>query len=254
MKIAVLTDLQRWRDALDVELLAEDGPLSLASVFRLPEGLTTVGGSPDNDVSLAWELRPPARVGTFTYGDQVLLFTPDVQCPSVVDDLILSGTIRLGLETPSSIQIGPLRLLPRWQGGVVVEVRSSLAPARLDFGGLRWYPPQARGLLTGWLEGDLLRFDWQGQTYLWKTHREAGSWYVDFGDLTNGETTCPVGRRLHFGTSGEGRVILDFNRALTHPDGRTPFLPPPPPLNRLGVPLELGERHPHWALSLGSGI
>jgi uncharacterized protein (DUF1684 family) len=64
-----------------------------------------------------------------------------------------------------------------------------------------------------------------------------------FGDLTNGVESYGAGRFLYAEREKDGKVLLDFNRAVNPPCAFTPYAtcPLPPPENRLSVRIEAGE-------------
>ncbi len=75
-----------------------------------------------------------------------------------------------------------------------------------------------------------------------------GSLLVLFTDATSGVTTYAANRSLSVAAPGaDGRVVLDFTRAVNLPCAYTEFAtcPLPPAGNRLPFPVEAGERIPH---------
>ncbi|PPF86453.1 hypothetical protein C5E07_00460 [Pseudoclavibacter sp. RFBJ3] len=76
---------------------------------------------------------------------------------------------------------------------------------------------------------------------------EAGSLLVLFTDATSGLTTYAANRALSVSApDAEGRVTVDFNRAVNLPCAYTVFAtcPLPPAENRLPVGIEAGEKTP----------
>jgi len=75
-----------------------------------------------------------------------------------------------------------------------------------------------------------------------------GALFALFADATSGRTTYPAARQLAIAApETDGRVVLDFNRAVNLPCAYTDFAtcPLPPAGNRLPVAVEAGERIPH---------
>jgi hypothetical protein len=64
-----------------------------------------------------------------------------------------------------------------------------------------------------------------------------------FRDGTSAKTTYGAGRYLYTALPKDGRVTLDFNRAMNPPCAFTNFAtcPLPPPKNRLDLAVEAGE-------------
>jgi uncharacterized protein (DUF1684 family) len=77
--------------------------------------------------------------------------------------------------------------------------------------------------------------------------RADGALQVLFTDATSGVTTYPACRSLAIPEpAADGTVTLDFNRASNLPCAFTDYAtcPVAPAENRLGVPVEAGEKNP----------
>ena len=73
------------------------------------------------------------------------------------------------------------------------------------------------------------------------------TFFLVFGDATNGDSTYGAGRFLAVTQAEDAETVeLDFNRAYNPPCSLTPFAtcPIPPESNRLPFPIEAGERAP----------
>ena len=95
-----------------------------------------------------------------------------------------------------------------------------------------------------------IRFELDGQdlTLTAFNGHGPGTLSVLFTDATSGKTTYGANRSLTVGApDADGRVILDFNRAVNLPCAYTDLAtcPLPPSENRLGVAIEAGEQIPH---------
>ncbi|OLR92470.1 DUF1684 domain-containing protein [Actinokineospora bangkokensis] len=78
-----------------------------------------------------------------------------------------------------------------------------------------------------------------------------GGLSILFTDETSGVTTYGANRSLKTtAPDPDGRVLLDFNRAVNLPCAFTPYAtcPLPPEGNRLPFPVEAGEKTPHEAV------
>lgn len=66
-----------------------------------------------------------------------------------------------------------------------------------------------------------------------------------FADATSGVSTYSVGRFLYLAPGSDGKVVLDFNRAVIPPCGFNYNFncPLPPKQNRFAVPIEAGEKN-----------
>jgi uncharacterized protein (DUF1684 family) len=95
-----------------------------------------------------------------------------------------------------------------------------------------------------------IEFELEGATHRLTAFNGAtpGSLHVLFNDATSGVTTYAANRSIAVpAPDAEGRVVLDFNRAVNLPCAYTDFAtcPLPPAGNRLPVAVEAGERIPH---------
>jgi uncharacterized protein (DUF1684 family) len=95
-----------------------------------------------------------------------------------------------------------------------------------------------------------IEFELEGATHRLTAFNGAapGSLHVLFNDATSGVTTYAANRAVAVpAPDAEGRVVLDFNRAVNLPCAYTDFAtcPLPPAGNRLPVAVEAGERIPH---------
>jgi uncharacterized protein (DUF1684 family) len=95
-----------------------------------------------------------------------------------------------------------------------------------------------------------IRFELDGQdlTLTAFNGHAPGTLSVLFTDATSGKTTYAANRSLTVGApDADGRVTLDFNRAVNLPCAYTDLAtcPLPPAENRLTVAIEAGEQNPH---------
>ena len=95
-----------------------------------------------------------------------------------------------------------------------------------------------------------IRFELDGQdlTLTAFNGHAPGTLSVLFTDATSGKTTYAANRSLTVGApDADGRVTLDFNRAVNLPCAYTDLAtcPLPPAENRLTVAIEAGEQNPY---------
>jgi uncharacterized protein (DUF1684 family) len=76
---------------------------------------------------------------------------------------------------------------------------------------------------------------------------QGGGFFFNFHDLTSGTETYGAGRFLNTPGAENGKVVLDFNRAINPPCGYTEFAtcPLPPSMNYLQVAVRAGEKKFH---------
>ncbi|WP_084704351.1 DUF1684 domain-containing protein [Phaeacidiphilus oryzae] len=88
--------------------------------------------------------------------------------------------------------------------------------------------------------------DGEAREYTLHAFDDEGTLLLVFGDLTNGQDSYGAGRFLFVTPIGEGRALLDFNRAFVPPCGFSSEFncPMPPPQNRFPFRIEAGEKRP----------
>lgn len=157
-------------------------------------------------------------------------------------------------------------------GHDIVRPRHPGHPLRTAYHGTPAYDPDPRWVLTGryrpfapprqvtvgavvedlqhvYEAPGVVEFEAGGQTLQLTAFngRTPGALSVLFTDATSGVTTYPANRSLRVDPPDEqGRVILDFNRAVNLPCAYTGFAtcPLPPAGNHLPVAVEAGEKTP----------
>jgi hypothetical protein len=99
--------------------------------------------------------------------------------------------------------------------------------------------------------GDItFTLDEGGEAHAYTLHAfdDDGTLLLVFGDMTNGQETYGAGRFLFVTPLGDGRALLDFNRAFVPPCGFSAEFncPMPPAENRFPFRLPAGERNPRF--------
>jgi uncharacterized protein len=158
-------------------------------------------------------------------------------------------------------------------GHDIVRPRHPDTPLRLQFAGTPAYPPHPRWVVTGRfarfgkprpttigaaVDGMQHVYDASGQVEFELNGRplsltvfpgdDSRSPVVLFTDATSGVTTYAASRVLRLPPPGpDGRIVLDFNRAVNPPRAYTDLAtcPLPPPENRLPMAIEAGEKIPY---------
>lgn len=248
----------------------------LATVGRVDFGdraVLTVGRSPENDVVLSEPFVAERHLSVTVRGDSF-----EVQATSPEGLFTISGKpTRSAVVGPSAIGLGRLRLRLSHQGFPAVIVFDPESPRFKDVPTLRYYavdpsyrfvlPLRAnprpdtvvilstrgnkrRALRVGWFD-----FAVNGAPMSLEAHRllEPGVGdelvSVFFTDLTTGSETYPVGRYVDPEPLGDGRFVLDFNRAYNPACAFSDHYncPIPPEANHLQVPIPAGEMDPRVA-------
>lgn len=254
--------------------LSGDPSSYLATVGRVDFGdrtVLTVGRSPENEVVLKEPFVAERHLSVTVKGDsfEVKAVSPEAQ-------FTVSGKpLRFAVVGPSSIGVGRLRLRLSHQRFPAVIVFDPESPRFKDAPRLRYYAvdpsyrfvlplranPKAdtvvilstrgnrrRALRVGWFD-----FSVKGTPVSLEVHRLLepgvgdGSVSVFFTDQTTGSETYPVGRYVDPEPSGDGRFVLDFNRAYNPACAFSDHYncPVPPEANHLKVPIRAGEMDPH---------
>ena len=150
-----------------------------------------------------------------------------------------------------------------------IRLRDQNSPLRKDFAGLSWFPidPAYRVEATytpyekpkivdvASLVGDIdktpipgiVTFTLNGQEYKLEPFAEPGDpqfWFV-FRDLTSQKETYPAARFLYAPAPVNGKMMLDFNKAVNPPCAYNPYTtcPIPTEQNRLRTRIEAGETY-----------
>ncbi len=269
---AYVAEILAWRAERAERLRADDGWLTVAGLAWLQPGDNSFGSERTNAVILPSGSAPPVAGRFVLAGDSVRVVvlrgvpvtcngTPVVEMTLATDE---SGT-------PDVLVLNDLRFyVIKRTKGLGIRLRHLNAPARLNFRGLDYFPvdpswriearfvpydppkpvpiPSVVGTVDTLLARGYVEFEREGTI-----HRldpvtdspEDDELFFIFKDATSGEETYPPGRFLSAGAPRDGRVVLDFNRAVNPPCAYTEYAtcPLPPPQNALTVRVEAGERN-----------
>lgn len=269
------TQIDAWHAARIERLQAKEGWLSLVGLHWLVGGSSTVGKSADNDIELAIG---PAQLGVINVDQRgVILHLKNgqaAQFEGAIVDVAKDGSVHAALATdkdgsPSVVRLGDASFTvidrsPR----LALRVRDPNAQTRTKFKGIERFPvnPDYRivATLEAYEEPQMIevvtivgsveptpsigkaRFTLDGRDYgleLLLDEPDATSYFVIFGDRTNGRETYGMARFLYAERDGD-TVIVDFNKAYNPPCAFTPYAtcPMPPDGNRLDTRVEAGEK------------
>ncbi len=263
-----------WHAEREAQLAAENGWLTLIGRDWLKPGVNTLGSAPDSAVLLpAWAA--PAKAGAFVLEGTTVRFQPAPGSGLLLNGKPVTETL---LKTdadgrPDSFQAGRVRFfLIRRGDQIAVRIRDSENPARKSFKGVPRYPvdpawrleatfepyatPQVRaiptvlGTTTPMTAPGLLRFKAGGKELTLEPMLEEEDGHTElfiiFKDTTSSGGTYPAGRFLYADLAKNGKVILDFNRAINPPCAFTIFAtcPLPPKENQLPIAITAGEKDP----------
>ena len=270
---AYLAAVDAWHSDRVARLGASDGWLSLVGRDWLTPGENSLGSAPGSTVLLPVAVAP-AKAGLFLLeGGSVRLQ------PLPGSGLLLNGKpataaiLRADADgQPDILQVGRVRLhLIRRGSRFAIRLKDPETPALKAFHGVPRYPvdpvwrveaeftaypsPQVRAIPTvlGTTEPmkapGLLRFRVAGREVTLEPMLEEGDQpelFLIFKDATSGQGTYGAGRFLYADLPKNGKVILDFNRAINPPCAFTIFAtcPLPPKQNQLTIAIPAGEKDP----------
>ncbi len=260
--------IEKWRGEREAGLKADEGWLTLAGLHWLSDGVNRFGSAPDNAIVLPPSA--PAHAGEFEHGaGRTQVRIADGGAASAAGQPVQKREMAAGRK-PDVLQIGPLSMFviqrgERW----AVRVRDKESENRRSFKGLSWFPiderhrvvarfvppPSERRLWIPNVLGGASKMKSPG-TALFELHgRELGldavlegddakELFFIFRDETAGKESYASGRFLYAALPKDGKVILDFNKAVSPPCAYTPYAtcPLPPEQNVLPVRIEAGER------------
>lgn len=267
-------EFEAWKSERITRLRAEDGWLSLAGLLWLQEGDNSFGSAADN--TILFPEPAPAHVGVFTLregkvslvvaaGAKVFDRDPE-RGPVPVRSRVYPG---LSASDPEALELGPFRFYPIERSGrFAIRLKDMDSATRRNFSGIdcfsrdeAWrlegrfeaFDDSSRTLLVPSIIGTPTQTPWPGMVRFQVGAEEyqlavfgdtvEDSWTV-FADRTNGKETYGGGRFLVVESLGDGRVLLDFNKAYNPPCVFTPYAtcPLPPSRNRLAIRIEAGEK------------
>lgn len=272
-----LESLQAFRAQREQALRSPEGWMALVGLHWLETGAHSLGSDSGNAVRLAVgparlgriELLPDAmalrliladgvrvrRDGADATGGEILIHADKGEAPTRID---FDG--------------GSLGLIERG-GRYALRVRSPQAPTLQAFKDLNWFAPAPRFVTEARFEAHppgqtipivnvlgqveptpnpgRLVFELDGATHTLEALGEPeDSLFLIFADRSNRRESYGAGRFLYTDKVMDGRVLLDFNRAINPPCAYTEFstCPLPPPENRLRTHVTAGEaRYGHTA-------
>ena len=262
--------IEDWRAARLARLTIPDGWLTLIGRHPLAPGVNTVGTAEDNSIRLA---AGPPYLATVTLGaDRKVTLVPVPSALLEIDGARVRFAQELDYagEKPTRVTFGSANfyVMPRGEN-LYLRVRDTAAATLRDFAGIDYFP-----IDPAWrIEADWVPFDPPRQVNITNmigvtepapvpgkavfTHegRTVGLLPIDEGgdnlffvltDLTAGVETYEASRFLYAPRpkTGEGKIVLDFNRMQNPPCAFTTFAtcPLPPKENRLPFPVRAGEK------------
>jgi uncharacterized protein (DUF1684 family) len=270
-QVAYNDQIQAWREKRKAELLSEDGWLAVVGLYWLKQGSNSFGSDPANDIVLPSNLAP-ARLGRFEFDKGTLTLLVDVANAVLVNDQPVNRAKISSDETkkPDIIKVGDLNIYAIKRGERFgIRIKNKNSKQRREFTGLTWYPADERYRIAAQFVGyktpkeipianvlgdvsmmsspGYAIFEIGGMKQRLEPVIEGERLLFIFRDTTSGKSTYPAGRFLYADPAADGKVVLDFNRAINPPCAFTEFAtcPLPPKQNWLKVAINAGELNYH---------
>lgn len=266
-----VADNAQWRDARRDDLLTPDGWASLVGLHWIELKAHYLGSGPTNGIRLAVG---PEKLGLLEQVGPQVYVTPEKGVALTLDGTPVKTRFELLSDvsaTPGVVGFddgkGQLSLLQRGTRKAL-RVKHAEADTLTGFGALEYWPADAAwrldaefiahppgrtievmdltSLLQPMANPGLVRFEYGGQSYaLEALEGEDGGLFLIFADRTSGHESYGAGRYLYTpAVAGNGKVIVDFNRAFNPPCAFTGYAtcPLPPRENRLDLAVVAGEK------------
>ncbi len=260
-------EIESWRVERETNLKKDGSWLTVAGLYWLREGKSTVGADAENDFVLP-EAAPPF-VGVFEYQGGKVTFRANDGVNVVHKEKPVTA-VSLEPGEKNALVLGKLSMWVHASGPrLAIRLRDLDSHIRKEFTGLEWFPVEPAYRVTAKFTaypnlkdveilnmlGDIERYqspgvvdlELQGQTIrmepVWNTERDR-LWFI-FKDATSGKETYPSARFLYADAPKDGSVVVDFNKAYNPPCAFNPFTTCPMPTkeNRLKVRIEAGEKY-----------
>lgn len=251
-------------------LTTPDGWLTLIGLHFLSPGQSTVGHAKGNAVVLA---AGPAELGAVTLaetGNVSLAVAPGVEA-RVNGAPVRAVELGDGVHgKPVVVAVGTLSFHVIDRGGhKALRVKDSESARRKHFAGIDYFPTDpAWRIEAAWVAFEQPRevpisnilgqvenvrvpgkavFTWDGHTIELLPMQDGpeDDLFFVISDLTSGEQTYGAARFLYAAPAKDGKVVLDFNKAVNPPCAFTPFAtcPLPPKENQLPIAVTAGEKN-----------
>ncbi len=266
---AYLEEIDAWKAKRLESLKSQEGYLTLAGLFPLAEGRNPFGSAADNALVFPAGAPPHAGVFVLDKGAVTLEVTAGVEIASAGEPV---SAMPLGSdvdEETTMLEMGSFRfyVIDR-SGDLYIRLKDLDSELLKHFDGIDCFPADSAWRIEGRLEvydpprtiripnvlgGEFeelcpgrVVFEVRGEKCsLEPVNASGGRLFFVFGDDTSGLETYGGGRFLVAdGPSGDGTIVLDFNKAYNPPCAFSPFAtcPLPHETNRLTVRIEAGEK------------
>lgn len=262
-------EVEAWREARLSRLVSPSGWLSLIGLHFLDEGENAVGAGEDNDIVLA---AGPESLGTVVLeesGRVMLRVTPGAGVKVDGKEVLSAELVPEGRGPTTMVSAGTMSFYVIVRGEKFgLRVKDSESPRRKNFAGIDYFPideswrvtadwvpfPKPREVMIGNILGQessalvlgKVVFERDGRKYeLLPLQETLGEpLFLIIADETSGRETYGAARFVYADPPVDGKVIIDFNKAINPPCAFTPFAtcPLPPKENVLPIAVTAGEK------------
>lgn len=224
----------RWRTERLAELSKPDGWLTLVNLVWLDDGEHRIGSAPGCAIEQAGL---PPIFGTLRLAGTRAEWLPATGAPQpLLSDAAGQATV---------VSHGDISFFViERDGRLALRVRDAGSATRKDFQGIDCFPFDPAWRIESEWDGVLARFRHGDAAFGLRPQRaDAATLQFVIADATSGRDTYGGGRFL-FVAPQDGKLVLDFNRAINPPCAFTPFAvcPLPPAENRLPFAVTAGEK------------
>lgn len=267
--------IKAWQEHRNAGLRSPDSWLTLAGLFWLPPGDSTIGTGPTNTFVLP-QGAGPAVIGRLHLSGDSVIFTNLAGAAVTANGKPLSHPMALRYDetSPDVVRAGTLSFfIIKRLDRLGVRAKDTASPVLKNFTGMSYFPiapqfdfrdakliPDSKKMpilnVLGQTEMQespgVVEFSYRGKTYRLRPIYEGKTLFFLFKDPTNQSATYQAGRMLNTPLPVNGTIDLDFNKSYNPPCTFTPYAtcPLPPRENDLPFPVEAGEkryRHGHPA-------
>ncbi len=265
--LAYMDGIEQWHAEREARLRKPDGWLSFIGSGRVDVGTNKVGSAEDNDIVLT---KGPAYLGSLTLSDAgVPSFALTATSKATIEGTSESSvTLKTNLDgDPTRVRSGTTSFYVVKSGDVVGwRQRDSEAQSLKTFTGIERYPvnPSWR-VVADWVPFDPPHhidlvtvintlepakvpgkavFERDGKTWELQPITEDDQLFFILTDATSGKETYAAARFLYADAPKDGKVIIDFNKAVNPPCALSPHVvcPTAPKENRLALRIDAGEK------------
>ena len=257
----------KWRIEREASMTSETSWLNLAGLFWLEDGENRFGTAPDGNIVLPPHATVPHAGSFFLDQGKVSFKMARGQRGIMGEKTANQGT--LGFDDVLAHNHLRFLLIER-ADRLAIRVRNLRAPEMASHKALDFYEVSEKHAIQAvfvpyeepkqisvntvinseqdYFVPGVIQFTMDGRNFelLPTIHSlDADQFFIMFKDETSGNTTYPAGRFLYAPIPVDGKLTLNFNRAINPPCAYTAYAtcPLPPGENWLPVPIEAGERN-----------